>query len=96
MVKVVLIGDKPARSEIVRVLAKGLDIVVVNNEDELPGDILEHISPSRISKLIIDPTTGMGEARPARNVRPEFRNKVSDNFPKSKKRNRFPFNKRRP
>ncbi len=98
MSKLIVIGVGSARSDMVRIIARNtkvVEIVMVNKEDELPEDILEHIHSRRAPQLIVPPMIKLVREKPTRNVRPEFRNKVSDRYPKSNKRDRFPFSKRR-
>lgn len=93
--KVILITDSHSSGKVIRAMLANSEIMVVD-EDELPEDIEKHIHlRSRVQKLITSPIIEL-VPQSTRDVRPVFRNKVSDNFPKSKKRDRFSYSKRRP
>lgn len=98
-IKVMLIGCSPKGlpDSLLRRIAEateGLEVIVIA-KDEVPDCMVDIINPNRIQKLIVSsvmeiPTINQDTPRP------RLYGKVSDLYPKSKKRdNRFITNKRR-
>lgn len=99
-IKIVLIGCSPSSlpgSLMSRISesTQGLDVIIFA-KDEFPEEIIDIIHPNRVQKLIVSTVLDKPIQKQSTNHCPKFFGKVSNLYPKSKKRdNRFSTNKRR-
>ncbi|QQS23056.1 hypothetical protein IPM19_00595 [bacterium] len=92
--QIILIGCSPPLLQRVIEAETGLKVVIVAL-DELPDNILDDINPHRIQQLVVNPLPQEKLRLPNKQIPQKFSRKVSDQYPKSKKRDTRFGNKRR-